>query len=277
MVSMPYTLMYSQKHGSNLAYPASASAWYPNYSTHHASHHPNNQFLNAAPTPIGSGPNGILDSDTAAASFYERSFPNHHHHMLHSSSPDWSHDYNLPTPSAPTFFSNGMTPPTSLHLSPTINSHHSSNSANASGDNLQNGLQNVPPSPPITEMSSPGIGSNGNSSVIAGGDTSPNMNSNNNNMSPKTPYEWMKKPSYQSQPNSGLSTQLVALFFLLMFFIWKSISAAKMINCHNNILLVLLKVHTISIYSHVKMSSSTPNFMTFQFCPIQLSVCLILF
>lgn len=212
MVSLPYSLMYPQKHGSNLAYPASASAWYPNYSTHHATHHPNNQFLNAAPTPIGSGPNGILDSDSAAASFYERSFTNHHH-MLHSSSPDWSHDnYNLSTPSAPTFFSNGMTPPTSLHLSPTINSHHSSSSANGSGENLQNGLQNVPPSPPITvnsacsEMSSPGIGSNGNSGgVITGGDTSPNMNSNNNNnMSPKTPYEWMKKPSYQSQPNSGV-------------------------------------------------------------------------
>lgn len=204
-MSLPYPFAYPQKHGSNLPHPTSASAWYPNYPSHHISHHPNNQFLNAAPTPLGAGPNGLLDTDSAAASFY-----NAHHHMLghHASSPDWTHDnYNLSTANSP-FFPNGITPPTSLHLSPTINSHHSSNSANPHADNLQNGLQNIPPSPPITvnsvcsdAMSSPGIGSNGNGGVI--GDTSPSMTSNNNLSRPKSPYEWMKKPSYQSQPNSG--------------------------------------------------------------------------
>lgn len=165
MVSLPYPLMYSQEHPSNLAYPTSAPAWYPNYSscnTHHASHHPNNQFYS-------------LDDS-----------------------------YNLSTPSSQ-FYANGMTPPTSLHLSPTMSSHHNSS---ANGQNMQNGLQNIPPSPPITvnsacsEISSPGIGSNGG---VGSGDTSPSMNPNNNNLSrPKSPYEWMKKPSYQSQPTTGM-------------------------------------------------------------------------
>lgn len=202
MVSLPYPLLYSQKHGSNLPYSSTAPAWpYSNYPSHHAPHHPNNQFMSAAPTPIGSG----LDTETAT--FYQ------HHMLTHSSSPDWGHDntYNLSTHNSQ-FFTNGMTPPSSLHLSPTINSHHSSNSGNASSaDNLQNGLQNIPPSPPITvnsacsEMSSPGIGSNGgNSGAIGNGDASPNMTSNLSR--PKSPYDWMKKPSYQSQPNSGKFT-----------------------------------------------------------------------
>lgn len=227
MVSLPY-MMYSQKHGSNLAYPASAPAWYSNYPSHHASHHPNNQFLNAAPTSLGGGPNPMLDSDAAASSFY-----NAHHHMLHPSSPDWVHDnYNLPTPNSQ-FFTNGMTPPTSLHLSPTINSHHNS-SANGSSDNLTNGLQNIPPSPPITvnsacsEMSSPGIGSNGNGGVIGSGDASPSITSNNNLSRPKSPYEWLKKPSYQNQPNSGMWNIRDSIFFaqfILVFLKMKLCSA----------------------------------------------------
>lgn len=191
---MPYPF-YPQKHGSNLPYSGPASAWYPNYSAQHATHQMNNHLLNAGPTPLGSG----LESD--AHSFYS-------HHMLHSSSPDWGHDnYNLSTPNSQ-FFVNGMTPPSSLHLSPTINGHHTTN-ANTSGDNLQNGLQNIPPSPPITvnsacsEISSPGIGSNGNSGAMGNGDSSPNINSANNLSRPKSPYDWMKKPSYHSQPNTG--------------------------------------------------------------------------
>lgn len=206
-MSMPHPLIYSSKHGSNLPYPTPASAWYPNYPTHHIPHHPNNQFLNGAPTSLGAGPNGLLDTDSAAASFHNA------HYMLshHASSPDWSHDnYNLSTPNSQ-FFPNGITPPASLHLSPTINSHHSSNSANANADHLQNGLQNIPPSPPITvnsacsdAMSSPGIGSNGNNGVICSGDTSPSMTSNNNISRSKSPYDWMKKTSYTNQPNSGM-------------------------------------------------------------------------
>ncbi|XP_031619364.1 homeotic protein caudal isoform X2 [Contarinia nasturtii] len=200
MVSLPHPFVYSQKHGSHLPYSSTPSAWYPNYSSHHATHQMNNHILNG-PTPLGTG----LESDTAAP------FYNAHHHMLHSSSPDWIHDNYNQIPNSAQFFANGMTPPSSLHLSPTINNLHSSNStnANSSSDNLQNGLQNIPPSPPITvnsacsEMSSPGIGSNGNSGVIANGDASPSMTSANNLSRPKSPYEWMKKPSYQSQPSSG--------------------------------------------------------------------------
>lgn len=194
MVSLPYLSnlsMYPQK-----PYTGPAPAWYSNYS-HHTSHHANNQFLNGAPTPIGAGPNGLLESDAQhAASFYN-------HHLMATSSPDWSHDnYNL-QPTNSQFFPNGMTPPTSLHLSPTINNA----SANTSADNLQNGLQNIPPSPPITvnsacsEMSSPGIASSANA-VVGNGDTSPNLASNSLSRS-KSPYEWMKKPSYQSQLNTG--------------------------------------------------------------------------
>lgn len=214
MVSLPHPLMYSQKHGSHLPYSSTAPAWYPNYSSHHAAHQMNNHILNA-PTGLGSG----LETDTAA-SFYNP----HHHPMLHSSSPDWIHEnYNLSAPNSAQFFANGMTPPSSLHLSPTINNHHSTNSTNASGgnENLQNGLQNIPPSPPssitvnsaCSEMSSPGIASNGNSGVIATGDASPNMTSANNLSRPKSPYEWMKKPSYQSQPSAGKYSQNLTILF----------------------------------------------------------------
>lgn len=210
---VPYGLMYSQKHGSNLPYSGTAPAWYPNYPTHHGPHHPNNHLLNPTPTSIGSG----LDSDSAAA-FYQS-----HHHMLHSSSPDWGHDsYNLTTQNSQFPFANGMTPPSSLHLSPTINSHHSANnSANGNGDNLPNGLQNIPPSPPITvnsacsEMSSPGIGSNGNGVGIGNGDASPSMTSNNNLSRSKSPqYDWMKKQSYQNTPNAGMCNSIEPRFIL---------------------------------------------------------------
>lgn len=61
--------------------------------------------------------------------------------------------------------------------------------------------ENQLPSPPITvsgsEMSSPGAGS---------GNISPPNNTNNQNTRPapvRSPYEWIKKTSYQSQPNPG--------------------------------------------------------------------------
>lgn len=227
MVSLPYAMMYPQKHASNLTYPS--TPWYSNYPSHH---HPNNQFMNAAPT----GPNGILDADSSAASSFYNA--HHHSHMLHSSSPDWVHDnYNLTTTNSQ-FFPNGMTPPTSLHLSPTIQSHHhttsssSSNRTTAAGnDHLTNGLTtNIPPSPPITvnsacsEMSSPGIGSNGNGGsgngggssgggggVLGSGGVSPNADLSRQ----KSPYGWLKKTSYQNQPTAGMFTLLLALVLLL--------------------------------------------------------------
>lgn len=220
MVSLPYAMMYSQKHPSNLTYSSAPPTWYSNYPSHH---HPNNQFLNAAPTSIGAGPNGILDSDSAAASTFYNAH-HHHHHMLHSSSPDHWDNYNLSTSNSQ-FFANGMTPPTSLHLSPTIQHHHttSSNSTTAGNDHLTNGLpNNIPPSPPVTvnsacsEMSSPGIGSNGNnggggSGGVLGGGVSPNHTSNNDLSRQKSPYGWLKKTSYQNQPNTGMCVCAIVL------------------------------------------------------------------
>lgn len=53
------------------------------------------------------------------------------------------------------------------------------------------------PSPPITvsgsEMSSPG----------AGGNISPNTNTQNRPTPARSPYEWIKKSSYQTTPNPG--------------------------------------------------------------------------
>lgn len=224
MVSTPY--FYSQKYPTNLTYSSTPPTWYSNYPSHH---HPSNQFLNAAPTSIGAGPNGILDSDSAAASTFYNAH-HHHHHMLHSSSPDWVHDnYNLSTSNSQ-FFANGMTPPTSLHLSPTIQNHHttSSNSTTAGNDHLTN---NIPPSPPITvnsacsEMSSPGIGSNGNGGsggggggggVLGSGGVSPNLTSNNDLSRQKSPYGWLKKTSYQNQPNAGMFALLFCRVFNIL-------------------------------------------------------------
>lgn len=234
MVSLPYAMMYSsQKHASNLTYPPAPSAWYSNYSSHH---HANNQFLNAAPSSIGAGPNGLLDSDpaaaaAAAASSYYNSH-HHHHHMLHSSSPDWVNDnYNLQSNSQ--FFSNGVTPPTSLHLSPPIQNHHtpSGNSIATANDHLTNGLSNnIPPSPPITvnsacsEMSSPGIGSNGNGGA-GGGNGGVLGSAGGDDESPhhtdlsraKSPYGWLKKASYQNQPVAGMCPLLFCCVFEYFF------------------------------------------------------------
>lgn len=229
MVSLPY-MMYPQKHASNLPY--SSTPWYPNYPSHH---HANNQFMSAAPT----GPNGILDADSpAASSFYNA---HHHSHMLHTASPDWMHDnYNLASTNSQ-FFPNGMTPPTSLHLSPTIQSQHHTTSSSGSNrttatgnDHLTNGLTaNIPPSPPITvnsacsEMSSPGIGSNGNGGsanggsnggtggggggVLGSGGVSPNTDLSRQ----KSPYGWLKKASYQNQPSTGTFYAIISIGIIL--------------------------------------------------------------
>lgn len=89
--------------------------------------------------------------------------------------------------------------------------HHQNGLAEWSGDEGNNGVGTGEPSPPITvsgsEISSPGTpatppANNNNNSAAA----------NNNNSAATTPvrppqirspYEWMKKPSYQSQPNPG--------------------------------------------------------------------------
>lgn len=195
MISIPHSsIPFSQKHGSNIPYPH--TSWFPNYMPH-AGHPANNQFLNSGQPSIGSATNGILDTDATAQ--YA------HYHMLQQSSPDWTHDpYGLPTPGSQ-FYPNGMTP-SSMHLSPTNNQHNTSGGS----ENLQTTLTHIPPSPPVTvnsgcsEMSSPGINSNGIGNHMGNDDASPNLSTSELNLSrSKSPFEWMKKPSYQSQPNPG--------------------------------------------------------------------------
>lgn len=86
--------------------------------------------------------------------------------------------------------------------------------ADWSGDEANPAVGAGEPSPPITvsgsEISNPGTPStppanNNNNSLT----TNNNTTNNNNNTTPmrpaqvRSPYEWMKKTSYQSQPNPG--------------------------------------------------------------------------
>lgn len=222
MVSYSNPIAMYQKNGFNLSYSA-AAGWY-NYP---ASHHPNNQYLAGS---AGSGGNGGLasglDSDPSAAYY------NHHHSMFQQPSPDYSgHDsfafaavaQNSPLlPSSMGQTSNG------LHL----NHHHH----NSSIENLTNGMQNVPPSPPITvnsgcsEMSSPGITNGGGSGGMGNGSSSPHMTNGNGNLSrPKSPFEWMKKPSYQSQSQPGKASPSILLRIHSKYIIHH---AASVESCH---------------------------------------------
>lgn len=187
--------MYPKNHGFNY--------WY-NYST---SHHANNQYLPGSAGSGGSsglgGVSGIgtgLDGDPSAASSM---YYNHHHAMFQQPSPDYSgHDtfaFAAATQNSPLLQSSMGHTSNALHL----NHHHHNNSV----ENLSNGMQNIPPSPPITvnsgcsEMSSPGITNGGG---MGNGSSPPHMTNGNCNLSrPKSPYEWMKKPSYQSQSQPG--------------------------------------------------------------------------
>ncbi len=130
--------------------------------------------------------------------FISESEISHHQAMyytphLFQSSPDWAHE-NFPGPQ------NGLPPPGSgvgLHH---INQHHVHNS-----DHIAEGLQNLP-SPPVTvsgsEVSSPGITNESASPQTSLRPTSV-----------KSPFEWMKKPSYQNQPNTGKLFELKFYYF----------------------------------------------------------------
>lgn len=165
--------MYQKNHsgGSNLPYSASpsAAAWYSsNYY-----HQPPNaaQFLG--------------DGDGPPQPVY------HPHHMFHQSSPDWAghENYSGPPQSGSLLqgsSNNGIGGPSGFL---------SINQATQNNEHINDGLQSMP-SPPITvsgsDMSSPGA---------ANGSSSPHNHSRPTPV--KSPYEWMKKPSYQSQPNPG--------------------------------------------------------------------------
>lgn len=194
--------VYQKNHTANLPY-STAYGWYPN-------HHPNNQYISgSAPpsstTPLSSAGSIGLDDSVAASSMYYN-----HHHMFHQPSPDWSgHDNFALAAQNSSILQSAMGPSSAaLHLSQSLNSGLNGSHGNGV-ENLSNPMQNIPPSPPITvnsgcsDMSSPGITNSGASNIGNGG-TSPHMGSaNSSNSRPKSPYEWMKKPSYQSQPNPG--------------------------------------------------------------------------
>lgn len=191
MVSYSSTMTAYQK---NHEFSYSPSGGWYNYAR---PLHQNNQYL------AGAG----LESDPAAATMYYN-----HHAMFQQPSPDFSGHESFAFAAAahnPPMLQSPMGQTTNgLHL----NHHHH----NSHIENLSNGMQNIPPSPPITvnsgcsEMSSPGItngGGGGSSGGMANGTSSPHMTNGNGNLSrPKSPYEWMKKPSYQSQSQPGSSS-----------------------------------------------------------------------
>lgn len=168
--------MYPKNHsaGSNLPYGSSPSAaWY-------AQNYP--QPPNAAQF--------LGDSDGPPQTVH---YP---HHMFHQSSPDWSgHDaYGGPplSGSISGTTNNALGGPAG-YLS--INQATQNGNHNNNNEHINDGLQSLP-SPPITvsgsDMSSPGA---------PNGTSSPRINSRPTPV--KSPYEWINKPSYQSQPNPG--------------------------------------------------------------------------
>lgn len=166
--------MYPKNHsgGPNIPYAGSPSAaWYAqNY------HQPPNaaQFLG--------------DSDGPPQPVH---YP---HHMFHQSSPDWTgHDaYGAPSISGSVSgaSNNALGGPAGY-----LSINQATQNGNNHNDHINDGLQSLP-SPPITvsgsDMSSPGA---------PNGTSSPRINSRPTPV--KSPYEWINKPSYQSQPNPG--------------------------------------------------------------------------
>lgn len=118
--------------------------------------------------------NAFTDSENHHAMYYSNP------HMFHQASPDWTAD-NYPAAHSSILQASQA----AMHL----------NQHTANNEHINDGINSVP-SPPITvagsEMSSPGA---------------PNSNgSPHNNPRPtpaKSPFEWMKKTSYQNQINPG--------------------------------------------------------------------------
>lgn len=197
--------VYPKNHSANLPY--SPHGWYANHS-----HHPGNQYLGnpgatGSGTPLSSAGSigGGLENES---SMYYAQYPH-----MYQPSPEYAGHDNLTIAQNSMLQSAMGQSPAALHFSQALNSGLANSNTNAA-ENLSSQLQNVPPSPPITvnsgcsEMSSPGIGNSGGSG-IGNGSTSPHLGSGNSNTPrSKSPYDWMKKPSYQSQPNSGKSSIL---------------------------------------------------------------------
>lgn len=169
--------MYPKNHSGNLPYSAS-SGWYPGNYQHQPPH-----------------PQFIGDGESSPQPMY---YP-HPSHVFHQSSPDWSGHENFSTPPQTTLLPHGPSP-AGLHLGQTTPGANSNNNAS---EHCPDGLHSIP-SPPITvsgsDMSSPGAPNGSSSPQIASRPTPV-----------KSPFEWMKKQSYQSQPNPGEFCVLVEL------------------------------------------------------------------
>ncbi|XP_053693275.1 homeotic protein caudal [Sabethes cyaneus] len=162
--------MYPKNHGGNLPYSTAAGSWYAGNYQHQPPH----------PQFIGDG------ESSPQPMFYT------HPHAFHQPSPDWSGHESFTTPPQTALIPHGPSPG-GLHLGGqgTVGS----NNHNHGGDHLGDGPHCMP-SPPITvsgsDMSSPGA---------PNGSSSPQITSRPTPV--KSPYEWMKKQSYQAQPNPG--------------------------------------------------------------------------
>lgn len=214
--------MYQKNHGggSNLPYSASpsAAAWYS--SNYH--HQPPNaaQFLG--------------DSDGPPQSVY---YP---HHVFHQSSPDWAghENYAAPPQSGTILQGPGSIPGNNGAPAGFLSINQATQNGNHANHNehINDGLQSLP-SPPITvsgsDMSSPGA---------PNGASSPQLHSRPTPV--KSPYEWMKKPSYQSQPNPGKKSNTFCFSFVSVHlndgiqFIFSSI----FIHLHKHKLKVLFRI-----------------------------------
>lgn len=178
--------MYPKNHSGNLPYTTS-SGWYSsNYQPHQPPH-----------------PQYMGDGESSPQPMY---FP--HPHVFHQSSPDYSAHESFSTPPQTSLLPYGPSPGGGglSHLGQPgsggtpdplsgVNGNPNSGTSGNSGDHLASGLHSIP-SPPITvsgsDMSSPGAPTGSSSPQITPRPTPV-----------KSPFEWMKKQSYQSQPNPG--------------------------------------------------------------------------
>lgn len=209
--------MYQKNHsgGSNLPYSASPSAWYSsNY------HH---QPPNAAQ---------FLDTDGPPQHMYHHYAP----HMLPQPSPDWGHDNYTSSPQNGSLGTGssggglGNSPGAAAFLS--LNQASSAQNGSSDHHHMNDAIPSLP-SPPVTvhsgsDMSSPGA---------SGPSSSPQIPSRPTPV--KSPYEWMKKPSYQSQPNPGKNS--VPFYFFVIILKLSNVLVSKIL-----FMLLLLSVSFFS-------------------------------
>lgn len=211
----PFAMYQKNSGGGNLPYSASPSAWYSASNYHH-------QPPNAAQ---------FLDSDGPQHMYH---YPPH---MLPPQpSPDWVGHESYTSPSQngsllqnPPGIGSAGGPGAAAFLSLNQAAQNGPNSGTSS-DHINDGLPNLP-SPPATihsgsDMSSPG--------ATHGPSSSPQISSRPTPV--KSPYEWMKKPSYQSQPNPGKKIFKFLFFFVLVSkkFFSKCVNQMNLLpNFHN--------------------------------------------